>query len=202
MSRCPFDFDPLTSPALENPYPVYARAREEAPVFFSPMHDAWVVTRYADVLAVLRDPGRFSSTYRFRVPDDPPPEVQAELAKIPPEISLLVSEDPPTHRRTRALVSTAFLPRYVTAMAPRVQAIAHELVDQFWTDGRADLVRQYTSRLPMRVLLEFMGLPVADADFIQQWCHDHILLAAPGLARRNNAKRRAPKWPSTAMPTP
>ena len=48
MSRCPFDFDRLTSPALENPYPVYAGAPEEAPVFFSPMHDAWVVTRYAD----------------------------------------------------------------------------------------------------------------------------------------------------------
>jgi len=183
MSRCPFEFDPLTSPDLENPYSVYVRAREEAPVFFSPIHDAWVVTRYGDVLAVLRDPGRFSSAQRFRVPDDPPPEVLAELAKIPHEIPFLVSEDPPSHRRTRALVSKAFLPRYVTAIAPRVQAIAHELVDQFWTDGHADLVRQYTYPLPMRVLLEFIGLSVEDADFIKQWCHDHILLSVPGISK-------------------
>jgi cytochrome P450 len=117
------------------------------------------------------------------VPDDPPPEVQAELAKLPPEVALLVNEDPPTHRRTRALVSKAFLPRYVAAMAPRVQAIAHELVDQFRTDGHADLVRQYTYPLPMRVLLECIGLPVEDAEFIKQWCHDHMLLSAPGISK-------------------
>ncbi len=182
MPSCPFHFDPLRSPHLENPYPIYARAREEAPVFFSPIHDAWVVTRYADVLAILRDPSRFSSSHLFRVPVAPTPAVQAELANIPPEISLLVSEDPPTHRRTRALVSEAFLPKYVTAMAPRVYAIAHELIDQFCAAGRANLVRQYTYPLPMRVLLEFIGLPVDDADFIKQWCHDHILLSVPGVS--------------------
>jgi cytochrome P450 len=48
------------------------------------------------------------------------------------------------------------------------------------TDG-ADLVRQYTYSLPMRVLLEFLGLPVEDADFIKQWCNDHMLLSVPGI---------------------
>lgn len=182
MPACPFHFNPLTSPHLENPYPVYAQAREEAPVFFSPIHGAWVVTRYEDVLAILRDPGRFSSSHLFRRPVDPTPEVLAELAQTPQEIPLLVSEDPPTHRRTRSLVSKAFSPKYATEMAPRVHSIAHELIDQFCAAGHADLVRQYTYPLPMRVLLEFVGLPVKDADFIKQWCHDHILLSAPGMS--------------------
>jgi cytochrome P450 len=134
MPTCPFHFNPLTSPHLENPYPVYAQAREEAPIFFSPIHGAWVVTRYEDVLAILRDPSRFSSAHVFRRPVNPTPEVLAELAHLPPEIPLLVSEDPPTHRRTRGLVSKAFSPTHVAAMAPRVQTIAHELIDHFCTD--------------------------------------------------------------------
>src|SRR5262249_53766815 len=82
-----------------------------------------------------------------------------ELAQLPPELPLLVNEDPPTHRRTRGLVSKAFAPAHVAAMAPRVQAIAHELIDHFYAPGHADLVRQYTAPLPVRVLLEFLGLP-------------------------------------------
>jgi cytochrome P450 len=83
MPTCPFHFNPLASPHLEDPYPVYAQAREDAPVFFSPIHGAWVVTRYEDVLAILRDPSRFSSSHLFRNPVDPAPEVLAELARIP-----------------------------------------------------------------------------------------------------------------------
>jgi cytochrome P450 len=182
MPGCPVHFNPLVSPHLEDPYPVYARARQSAPVFFSPIHDAWVVTRYDDVLTILRDPSRFSSSHRFRQPVNPTPEVLAELAQLPPEVRLLVNEDPPGHRRTRSLVGKAFSPKQVTAMAPRVHAIAHELIDRFEAAGHADLVQQYTYPLPMRVLLEFVGLPVEDADFIKQWCQDHILLAVPGIS--------------------
>jgi cytochrome P450 len=188
MPTCPIRFNPLVSPHLENPFLVYTQAREEAPVFFSPIHGAWVVTRYEDVLAILRDPSRFSSSHLFRMPVDPTPEVLAELAQIPPEIRLLVNDDPPTHRRTRVLVSQAFSLKHVTAIAPRVHAIAHELVDQFYAAGDADLVRQYTYPLPLRVLLEFVGLPVKDAEFIKHWCHDHMLLAVPGMSEEQQLK--------------
>jgi cytochrome P450 len=188
MPTCPVPFNPLVPPHLEDPYPVYAQAREEAPVFFSPIHGAWVVTRYEDVLAILRDPRRFSSAHRFRNPVAPSPAVQAELAQLPAEIRLLVNEDPPTHRRTRNLVSQAFSPKHVMAMAPRIHAIAHDLVDQFCAVGKADLVRQYTYPLPMRVLLEFVGLPVEDADFIKQWCQEHILLNVPGMSEEQQLK--------------
>src|SRR5262245_28694598 len=137
MPGCPLHFNPLVPPHLEDPYPVYAHARQEAPVFFSPIHDAWVVTRYDDVLTILRDPSRFSSSHRFRKPVNPTPEVLAELAQLPPEVRLLVNEDPPGHRRTRSLVGKAFLPKHVMAMAPRVHAIAHELIDRFEAAGHA-----------------------------------------------------------------
>jgi cytochrome P450 len=66
-------------------------------------------------------------------------------------------------------------------MEARIYAIAHELIDHMHEVGCADLVRQYTYPLPMRVLLEFLGLPVEDADFIKQWCNDHMLLSVPGI---------------------
>jgi cytochrome P450 len=187
----PFHFNPLESPYLENPYPLYARARREAPVFYSPLFATWVVTRYEDVHAILRDPRRFSSSYLFRTPVDPPPDVLAMLAQIPPEAPLLVSEDPPGHTRTRALVSHAFLPRQVARMAARMRAIAHELIDQLPVTGGADLVRQYTYPLPMRVLLEFLGLPVADAEVIKHWCHDHMLLSVPGIGAAQQRRSAA-----------
>src|SRR3954467_8668992 len=90
----PFRFNPLESPHLENPYPLYARARREAPIFFSPLFATWVVTRYEDVRAILHDPRRFSSSYLFRTPVDPTPEVLEVLAHLPPEVGVLVNEDP------------------------------------------------------------------------------------------------------------
>jgi cytochrome P450 len=140
-----------------------------------------VVTRYEDGRAILHDPRRFSSSYSFRTPVDPTPEVLEVLAHLPPEVAFLVNEDPPGHRRTRALVSKAFLPGQVARMEARMRAIAHELIDHMLAAGGADLVRQYTYPLPMRVLLEFLGLPTEDAEFIKQWCNDHMLLSVPGI---------------------
>jgi cytochrome P450 len=181
MATCPFPFNPLVSPHLENPYPLYAQAQHEAPVFFSPLFSTWVVTRYADVRSILHDPQRFSSATLFRTPVDPPPEVCAVLAHLPPERHVLVNQDPPGHARTRALVRQAFLPKQIVRMEARIHAIAHELIDQFIDTGHADLVRQYTTPLPLRVLLEFLGLPHEDAAFIKQWCTDHMLLSVPGI---------------------
>lgn len=181
MSTFPFDFNHMEPPHLEDPYPLYARTRREAPVFFHPLFQSWIVTRYADVIGILRDPKRFSSIFLFRTPVNPTPEVLAVLAQIPPEVPLLVTEDPPGHTRTRALVSKAFSPKRVATMESRIRAIANELIDQFIDAGQADLVRQYTAPLPLQVLLEFVGLPVADADFIKQWSRDHMLLSVPGI---------------------
>lgn len=68
MPAFPFDFNHMEPPHLEDPYPLYARTRREAPVFFHPLFQSWIVTRYADVIGILRDPKRFSSNYLFRSP--------------------------------------------------------------------------------------------------------------------------------------
>lgn len=182
MSTPHFSFNHTVSPHLENPYPLYAQARKEAPIFFNPMFNAWFVTRYDDVIAILRDPQRFSSKFIFRMPSDPSPAVQDLLDQLPPEVPLLVTEDPPGHTRTRALVSKAFSTKRIAAIEPLVRKIANALIDTFIAEGQADLVRQYTQPLPLQVLLEFIGLPVEDAAFIKQWTLDRLLLTSlPGV---------------------
>jgi cytochrome P450 len=188
MSTAVFPFNHLEPPHLEDPYPLYTQARRDAPVFYSPIFQSWIVTRYDDVIAILRDPKRFSSLILFRTPVNPTSEVQAVLDQIPPEVPMLITEDPPGHTRSRALVSKAFSSGQVARMEPRIRAIADALIDSFIDGGQAELVRQYTYPLPMTALLEFIGLPVADADFIKEWTHEHVLLAVPGIGAEQQLK--------------
>lgn len=82
MHTPPFtDFNPLASPHLEDPYPLYERLRREAPVVHNPAFDLWFVTRHADVVEVLRDPSRFSSADVLKPVLEPTPAIRAALGE-------------------------------------------------------------------------------------------------------------------------
>ena len=105
---------------LADPYPTYHRLRDEDPVHHSPL-DFWVLTRYDDVVAVLRDP-RFIKE----------PLVSVVAARfgvtVPPGVGLsMLDRDPPDHTRLRSLVSKAFTPRVVEGLRPRIQKIVDDL---------------------------------------------------------------------------
>lgn len=89
----------LESPHLENPYPLFAEARQTAPVFYSPIFNLWCVTRYRDVRTALSDPQRFSSKFLIRTPYTAPAEVTDVLSQAYSEEQILVNEDPPDHSR-------------------------------------------------------------------------------------------------------
>src|SRR5262252_9534853 len=100
---------------IENPYPVYRALRENYPVYRSAAWGVWVLTRYKDVVAVLRDPKRFSSAGRFsKLLDQLPTEVQPEMAPLRRHYSGgLIISDPPDHTRLRGLVRDAFSVRVI-----------------------------------------------------------------------------------------
>ncbi|HMA38066.1 MAG TPA: cytochrome P450 [Chloroflexia bacterium] len=172
-------FNPFVPPQLDDPYPVLAALREHSPVFFSDLLGAWVVTRYDDLSEVLRDPTRFSSQAVAAVPPNLPAEVQAILADgyhNPP----LVNSDPPEHGRWRAVYNKLFAPPRMAALAPRIRALTEALVDGFIAEGRVELMRAFAYPLPMRVLLDMMGLPVSDMERIKAWCDTWgMLMFAP-----------------------
>jgi cytochrome P450 len=174
-------FDPLDPAQREDPFPVLELARREQPVFYAPEFDLWVVTRYDDVLAVLRDHATFSSDGALRSSPAPyPPEVREVLADGWPEMPYIIELDPPLHDRIRGLVTRAFTPRRVAELEPSVVAIAEELVDELAPLGRADVIDQFAWPLPLRVLGELLGIPREDLAQLHEWGTDWLLLQQPG----------------------
>ncbi|HXR26214.1 MAG TPA: cytochrome P450 [Candidatus Binataceae bacterium] len=166
------DFNPIAPDQVECPFDLYRRARDEMPVFYSERFDLWVVTRYEDIVRILKDPAGFSSAQSLAVDTAVAPEVQAVLDSGYPATPTMVTADPPVHTRFRELVSKAFTSRRVALMEPRMREIAHQLIDGFQRDGRADLVKQFAYPLPMQVIAEILGVPSADMNQFKRWSDD------------------------------
>ena len=170
-------FDPTTPEQRENPFDVLALARREQPVFYAPALDLWVVTRHDDVLAVLKDHRAFSSTGALESSSAPlPSDVLAVLDEAYPEMPYIIELDPPLHDRIRGLVARAFTPRRIDSLAPRIEAIASELIDGFASHGHAEIVEAFAWPLPLRVLGELFGFPRDDLEQIHGWGNDWLLL--------------------------
>lgn len=154
-----FEFNPFDETTRRDPFAIYARARREHPVY---LHEGFPVVSifcYDDVQSVLRDPGTWSNCF----PRPPGTEHRADL----PESMLGV--DPPEHTRLRGLVSQAFTPRMIRRLAPRIEAIAHELVAAAVAAGTVDLVEALTYPLPVIVIAEMIGVPVEDRARFKLW---------------------------------
>ena len=170
-------FDPTSPEQRENPFDVLALAREEQPVFYAESLGLWVVTRHADVLAVLKDHRTFSSAGALKSTPAPyPPEVREVLERGCPEMPYIIEVDPPLHDRIRGLITKAFTPKRINELEPRIEEIATELIDRFAADGSADIVDVFAWPLPLRVLGELFGLPPDDLEQLHRWGTDWLLL--------------------------
>jgi cytochrome P450 len=142
-----------------NPFPHYGRMRESAPVFHDEQSGSWHVFRYDDVQRVLSEHGTFSS----RMGGDDPSETGQLFA------ASLITADPPRHRQLRSLVTQAFTPRAVEALAPRISALTAELLDGIAPKGSADLIEELAYPLPVIVIAELMGIPAEDRNRFKTW---------------------------------
>lgn len=178
-------FDPLAPSQIENPYPVYARARREEPVFFSEKYEAWIVTRFQDLNTVLRDAVRFSSVGSLEAKTTHAPEVEAVLRQGYLEFLSLVQSDPPDHTRIRNVFSKAFSPQRIAALEPRIRALVNELIDGFVRDGRVDLASRFAFPLPGAVISMLLGVPASDWPKLKTWsvAKQVLLLSGEPLER-------------------
>ncbi|MBV9791615.1 MAG: cytochrome P450 [Chloroflexi bacterium] len=176
---CPH-FDPLAPAQNANPYPVYAEMRRESPVFYSPLYDMWVVTRYADVAAVLKNHAVFSSVGSMQTTPHLPASVSAVLANGLGAAQLMVESDPPDHTRMRAAVNKAFTPQRISQLEPRIRQIADELIDSIVADGRADLIHQFGSPFQGLVICELFGIPGSHSEQIKRWTDDWVEMLSGG----------------------
>ena len=139
-----------------NPYPLYARLRAEAPVCRTKLlgQPTWLVTRYDDVLMVLRDE-RFAKDWLPRT---------RWLHRVSgPVTRNMLNKDAPDHTRLRTLVHKAFTPSLVERLRERIQSVCDELLKELLqdikADGRMDLMRRYALPLPLTIIAELLGIP-------------------------------------------
>src|SRR5215212_5627452 len=167
----------LASPAFKaDPYPFYARLRDEAPVWRTTLGDrrtAWLVTRYEDVARVLKD-GTFAKD-RLNAMD---PEQQARTPWVPgflkPLERNMLDLDDPDHARLRALVSKAFTPRLIEPLRGRIEALCQELLADMEREGERlgrgiELIADYALPLPATVIAELLGVPAEDHAKFHRW---------------------------------
>src|SRR5215469_4088644 len=159
----------LDPEALANPYPLYHRLRAEDPVHWDPYLHAWVVTRYADVVAVFQ---------RFSADRTPTPERLRDmgLARLTAIAQLMVRQmlflDPPAHSRVRGLAAKAFTPRRVEVLRAHIQDIVGSLLDAVQPAGHMEVLADLGRPLPAIVTEELLGLPIADREQLTRWSTD------------------------------
>lgn len=164
-------FDPWDPAVRANPHPFYHHLRAEAPVYacHGPVSGAtfWFLTRYDDCVATLRDK-RIGKEIEKHLPDS------SEVADVPQSGFEVLNRnmlfvDPPDHTRLRRLVSTAFTPRIIAELEPRIVQIGSELIEAVTDRDEIDLIADFAFPLPVTVIAEMLGVPASDRDLFRGW---------------------------------
>lgn len=158
----------VTDPEVyAHPYPLLAELRESTPVYKLSFADFWILTRYEDCRAALRD-----SRMGNPEPGDAVPTIAGNAERYPTQERTLLFLNPPDHTRLRSLVSRAFTPRRVEGLRPSVEAMTAELLEPLAVAGGGDLIDQLAFPLPANVISELVGVPRADRDWLRPLVSD------------------------------
>ncbi len=152
---------------VPDPYSVYTRLRAERPVIAMKgwMDASHMITRYDDVVAGLKDAETFSARGNAR-------GIGLVIGRT------ILEMEGAEHVRHRRIVTPAFSPRALRGEVEKhIHAVSHQLIDQFASEGRADLVPQFTFTFPLRVLAQIMGVPISDFEEFHHWAIDLISVA-------------------------
>jgi len=147
-------YDPYSVELNMNPYPVFARIREEAPLYYNDKHDFYALSRFDDVNKALIDHETFISGRGALL------EIIKSGMEIPP--GTLIFEDPPIHNIHRNLLSRMFTPRKVLALEPQIREFTARCLDPLVGTGRFDFVNDLGEQMPMRVIGLLLGIPEED----------------------------------------
>jgi cytochrome P450 len=154
-----------------DPYPTYARLRDEAPAYFSEAWGGWLLTRYQDVQSGFKDP-RLSSNRAGAFGAMLPAALKEQMAPMVRSLSswaLLI--DPPDHTRIRSLVNKAFTPRLVEYLRPLIQEQVNLLLDKAEAAGKMDMVQDVANLLPVAVIGDMLGIPREDGLKLRVWAN-------------------------------
>ena len=159
-------FDPYNVEINANPYPAFARLREEAPLYYNEEFDFYALSRFADVNKALIDHETFSSARGAII----------ELIKANIEIpsGALIFEDPPIHTTHRKLLARMFTPRKIAALEPKIREYCAAALDPLVGAGKLDFITDFGAIMPMRVISALLGIPEDDQEMIRDHGNDQM----------------------------
>lgn len=152
-------YDPYDVGIVADPYPVYRRLREEAPLYYNEPHDFYAVSRYEDVERGLLDAATFISGKGGIL------ELIRADVELPPGV--FIFEDPPAHTVHRRLMSRVFSPRHVAELEDRVRRFCVQCLDPLVGSDRFDIIASLGAQVPMKTISLLLGIPEADQEAIR-----------------------------------
>lgn len=164
----PYDYD-----FHEDPYPVYDELRRRWPIYHNDELDFWALSRYDDVAAAFKDTTRLSSAYGVTL------DASAYGPDAHRTMSFLAMDDP-RHQRMRSLVSKAFTPRRVRELEGRIVELTRRHLEPALAEREFDFIAGFAGKLPMDVISELLGVPVADRDRLRELA-DTVVHREPGM---------------------
>lgn len=159
-------YDPYDVELNADPYPMFRKIREEAPLYYNADHDFYALSRHADVNAALIDHQTFSSA-RGAILE----LIKADI-DIPPGV--LIFEDPPIHDIHRKLLARMFTPRKVFDLEPQIRQFCADSLDPLVGTGRIDFVKDLGAQMPMKVIGMLLGIPDEDQAAIRDFANDQM----------------------------
>ncbi|BBZ41567.1 cytochrome P450 [Mycobacterium conspicuum] len=159
-------FDPYDVDLIADPYPMFRRLREKAPLYYNEQHDFYALSRFADVDDALVDYQTFSSARGAIL------EIIKANIDIPP--GTVIFEDPPIHDIHRKLLSRMFTPRKVNALEPKIREFCSRSLDPLIGAGGFDFVADLGAQMPMRVIGMLLGVPEEDQEAARDFANAQL----------------------------
>jgi cytochrome P450 len=154
------DWDPYDFDLLRDPHDVFRELRERAPLYYNPRHDFYAVTRHRDCVAGLADRETFTNGKGVMLE-------QIRSGRPMPR-GLLNFEDPPLHTIHRGLLTRVFTPARMAQLEGQIRAFCARTLDPLVGAGRFDFVREFSAKIPMRVIGMLLGIPEEDQDGVRE----------------------------------
>jgi cytochrome P450 len=169
MTKPKLKFDPVAQEYFENPYEIYKRMRDEAPIYYDEDEDFYALTRHADVAAALKDYESFSSSRGC--------DLSMVRTGDVPQRSIIFM-DPPDHRHMRSLLNKAFTPRAIQSQKETVVELIEHYLGKANPDG-FDVVQDFSGPFPVEVITRMAGVPEEFRQQLRHWI-DKGLERKPG----------------------
>jgi cytochrome P450 len=171
-------YDPYDFTIDRDPYPVWRRMREEAPLYYNDKHDFYALTRFDDVEKGLTDWKTYSSAKGMLL--EIIKMVIERGIELPPGNTLF--EDPPIHDVHRSILSRVFTPKRMLSIEPQVRQFCAESLDPFVESGEFDFIRDLGAYVPMRTIGMLLGVPEADQQGMREIIDEGLKLDEDGVA--------------------